>query len=449
MKVSTFLEEKIMPIGDKIGRQKHLSALRDGMVATVPMTIIGGISLIVSSPPIDPTVTKTGNIFIKFLLSWANWANNNQDAILTPFYMTMALMAIFVAAAVSYSLAKRYKIDGLSSAFISIIAFLLVSSSSKSVVLLENVQKGGDALKQVITALPSDYFDSKGVFAAIIVGLLTVEITRFVSSKGFTIKMPEGVPPAVAKSFESLIPMMANVAIFYTISLILMSTTGMNVPQAVMKVLSPVISGVNSLGGMLLITFICQIFWMIGIHGGNITDVIAVPIATALLMENASARAAGHVLPQIFAQPFRDFFINIGGCGATFALALLYLVSKSKQLKTLGKLAIGPAIFNINEPLVFGSPIVLNPILGIPYIVVPLVNTCIAYFSMRTNLVGRAFAAVPWTTPAFVAGGLSTMDIKASLLIIALIIIDLVIYFPFFKMFEKEKLKEESELQAS
>jgi len=258
--------------------------------------------------------------------------------------------------------------------------------------------------------------------------------------------MPEGVPPAVAQSFESLIPMIANVAIFYAVSLMLTSTTGMNFPQAVMKILAPAIGGVNTLWGTLLLVLICQVFWLMGIHGTNIIGIIITPVAISNLLENATARTAGQALPQILSDPFW-MFITIGGSGATFGLVLLYLRSKSKQLKMVGKISIGPAFFNIGEPLIFGSPLVMNPVMAIPFIVAPLVNVTITYLCMKTNLVGRGFAAVPWTTPSVIAGGLSTMDIKAALLVIVLIAIDIVIYLPFFKVFEKIKIEEELKLE--
>lgn len=442
-KFMSFLENKLMPIGGRLGSQKHLLAVRDGVVATMPLTIIGGITLIVANPPIDPTQADKSNIFLKPFIAWANWAAANSNTLLTPYNMTMGLMAIFCAFGVAYSLAKSYKLDGFSSAIISAVVFLMVSGSSTSAVLASDVAKGGAALKNVVTVLPASYFTSQGMFTAIIVGLITVEITRFITSKGFTIKMPDGVPPAVADSFSSLIPMIANILIFYIANLIIVSKTGMTFPEALMKVLAPAIGGINSLGGTLILILICQVFWLIGIHGANLIYSVYASVSLSTLAANAASRAAGHPMVHIFTDPYWNNYIFFAGSGCTIALVLMYLRSRSEQLKTLGKLSILPAIFNINEPVLFGSPIVLNPILGIPFILVPLVNAVLSYIATASGIVAKFFIETPWTTPAPIGAILSSMDVKAGILVIVLIAIDYVIYYPFFKVFEKSLLKNE------
>jgi PTS system cellobiose-specific IIC component len=262
-------------------------------------------------------------------------------------------------------------------------------------------------------------------------------------SKGFTIKMPDGVPPAVARSFNSLIPMAANMAIFYTIVLVLDSTMGMNLPQAVMKVLSPAVGGINTIWGMLFIVLFCQLMWFVGIHGAALVGTVTGPIFIANIMDNAAAKVAGLPLSNVFTEPFWAFYITLAGSGATMALVLMMLRSKSKQLKMVGEVAFLPGLFNINEPVTFGSPIVMNPILGIPFILAPVVNLIIAYSCTSIGLIGKAFAAAPWTTPAFIGAGIATMDFKAVLLVFALIAIDYVIYYPFFKMYEKNLIEQE------
>lgn len=442
---TSFLEEKLMPIGAALGQQKHLSAVRDGIMSTIPLTVIGGLSLIVAFPPVDPSKANPNNLLMKPLLAWATWASANMGAILTPFNMTMALLAIFCALGVAYSLAKSYDLDGFSSAVTSGVIFLLVAGSSKTAVLIENVQKGGEALNQTIGVLPTTYFDAKGLFTAMLVGLVTVEITRFLISKGLTITMPDGVPPAVARSFNSLIPMVVNMTIFYTIALILDSTMGMNLPEAVMKVLSPAVGGINTIWGMLFVVLFAQLMWFVGIHGAALVGTVTGPIYAINIIANASAKVAGQPLPNVITEPFWAFYITLAGSGATFALVLMMLRSKSQQLKMVGKVAFLPGLFNINEPVTFGSPIVMNPILGIPFILAPVANLIIAYTVTSIGIVGKAFAAAPWTTPPFIGAGIATMDFKAVLLVFALIAVDYVIYYPFFKMYEKNLVKQEME----
>lgn len=284
------------------------------------------------------------------------------------------------------------------------------------------------------------------MFTALVIGLLTVEISRFFSHKGFIIKMPEGVPSAVADSFASLIPMIANVFIFFSFSCIVMKFTGMSFPEALMHVLAPAIGGINSLAGTLLLILICQLFWLIGIHGSNLIYSVYASVALATLAANASSKAAGLPMTEIFTDPWWSYFVFFTGAGCTIVLVFMCLRSKSKQLKALGKLSLLPAVFNINEPVLFGMPIVLNPVLAIPFILVPLVNALIAYFCMATNVVSKMFIETPWTTPAPIGAALSSMDIRAGILVLFLILIDYVMYYPFFKSYEKLLLQnEESE----
>lgn len=444
-KFMNFLENKLMPIGGRLGRQRHLIAIRDGVVATMPLTIIGGLNLIIANPPIDPTQVDKSNVFLKPFIAWANWATANANAILTPYNMTMALMSIFCVLGVSYSLAKSYDMDGLSNAIISLVVFLLVSGAATSAVLATDVAKGGSALKNVVTVLPATYFSSQGMFTALVIGILTVELTRLASSKGFTIKMPDGVPPAVAESFSSLIPMIINILVFYGLSLVIYSQTNMTFPEALMKILSPAIGGINSLGGTLILILICQVFWIIGIHGGNLIYSVYASVSLSTLAANAASKAAGHPMANIFTDPWWNNYVFLAGSGCTIALVLMFLRSRSEQLKSLGKLAILPAIFNINEPVIFGTPIILNPILAIPFILTPLVNAIISYICTASGIIGKMFIETPWTTPAPIGAILSSMDIKAGILVLILIAIDYVIYYPFFKVYEKSLLRSEEE----
>lgn len=425
-----FLEEKLMPMATKLSNQRHLKAIRDGLMSVIPLTIIGGFSLILASPPVDPELTKPTNFFNKFLLSWYDWAKANANAILTPYNMTMAIMALFVAFAVGYSLAKYYEeeygIDPLSSGVIAGVVFLLVAAPSEE------------------GMIPTTYLDAKGLFTAMIVGLITVEITKGLLKRGIAIKMPEGVPPAVSASFTALIPMIINVLLFHAINSILIGTTGKNIPAIIMSILTPALKSADTLWFILIAIVIpAHLLWFVGIHGASLIKTIRAPIFTSNIMANAAARLAGEPMPYIWSEPLWSFAIVIGGSGATLALTFLMLRSKSSQLKTIGKVAIIPGLFNINEPVLFGAPLVLNPILGIPLILAPVVNTVIAHYTIKLGLINRIFVLAPWTTPAPIGLALSTMDWRAFILVIFLIVIDMLIYYPFFKSYEKMLLEQE------
>ena len=225
--------------------------------------------------------------------------------------------------------------------------------------------------------------------------------------------MPEGVPPAIASSFDSILPLFVCMGVFYGLSLIIQNISGELLPSLIMTILAPAISGLDSLLGICLITIIAQTFWFFGLHGASITQPIRLPFMQMYLMANITAFSAGEPIVNFFTQPFWSYVITLGGGGATLGLCILLLRSKSVELKTLGKLSIGPAIFNINEPIIFGLPMVLNPLMMIPFIFVPVINTIIAYTCMALNIVGKGVVETPWTTPAPIGAAFGCMDIKA------------------------------------
>ena len=228
-----------------------------------------------------------------------------------------------------------------------------------------------------------------------------------------------------------------NIALFYAINLILLSAFGSNLPETIMKALTPALSAVDSLWFMLAVIIITHLLWFVGVHGAAIMDVIIAPFFVQNIMANAAAKVAGQPMEFIWTDPLWSLVVKLGGSGATLALAVLMLRSKSSQLKAVGKVGILPGLFNINEPILFGTLIILNPIMFIPLILAPCVNGIIGYFSVKLGLVGRAFVAVPWTTPAFIGLPLATLDWKAFVLVVVCFFIDMAIYYPFFKSYEK------------
>ncbi len=279
--------------------------------------------------------------------------------------------------------------------------------------------------------------------------ILTVEIVNVIVKRNIIIKMPDSVPPSVAKSFAALIPG------FFVVMISLIIRVGFEVSpfediHKVVEVLltKPLTAVGGSFFGMVTLSLMNNMLWSAGIHGSNlVTGGIAKPILDTLMDQNRIAFTSGMPLPNIVTTQFFDVFHNMGGSGATFSLAvMLLLFSKSKQLKEIGKLAIGPAMFNINEPILFGLPIVMNPILIIPFILAPLISSSVTYWAMELGMVAKvAGIAIPWTTPPFIAGFLATGG-KISGLVIQVInfVITAVIYYPFFKLWDRQKLKEES-----
>lgn len=446
-KFTTILEEKLMPIGTKISSQRHLMAIRDGMVSATPLALLGGAILIISSPPVNLKVIQPTNFFNKFLIMWKKFAMAYGMELELPFRMSMGLMALFIAIAIAYSLAKSYKMNPLGSLITSAVTFLIVAAPSNLGVMSKTITPdmvGTKILEHQSILIPSQFLGAEGIFTAIIVAIISTEITRILQQKGFVIKMPDSVPPAIMASFEAIIPLAVNAILFYVISLVAQSASGMLIPQLIMKALQPLVGAVDSPGGIIVISLATQLLWLVGLHGSSIVTGAVGAFELGNLAKNAELVTAGGQAAFIYTEPFRAFFMIIGGAGATMGLVILLLRSKSVQLKKLGRLAIVPSIFNINEPVIFGVPIVLNLILAVPFILVQMVNGLITYGLMKTNFLAKTFANVPWTTPAPIGGFLATMDLKAPIVILGLLAIDILIWYPFFKVYEKQLLKEES-----
>ncbi|REJ30863.1 MAG: PTS cellobiose transporter subunit IIC [Caldibacillus debilis] len=430
-KLSSFLEQKFMPTAVKIGNQRHLQAIRDGIVLTIPLIIIGSLFLIIAYFPIPGYDSFMKDVF------GPNW----QTSLLMPVGVTFDLLAVFVVVGVSYRLAEHYKLDALSVVVTSVAAFMLVTPYEISF-----TPEGTDQVYQV-RGIPLDLTSSKGMFVAIIVAIITTEIYRYIVKKNIIINMPAGVPPAVAKSFASLIPGFIVLLILWMLSLLLKATPFENMHNIVYVILGKPLSLLGgSYWGAIIAVIVAQLLWVTGIHGQGLVWGIMSPVWLALIDENRQAFVSGKEIPHIVNTQFMDIFYSIGGSGTTLGLAILLLFrSRSKQLKQLGRLAIGPGIFNINEPITFGLPIIMNPIMMIPFIFVPVVIVTVSYFAMDFGLVAKtAGIMVPWTTPAPIGGFLATGNhISGAILQIVNVLISMALYYPFFRLYDNQKLKEE------
>lgn len=291
---------------------------------------------------------------------------------------------------------------------------------------------------------------SGSLFGAIVTAIISVEIYRFFIEKKITIRMPDGVPPEVTNSFVALIPGAVILIFFWIIRHMLGFDLNGFLSQLLMP-LKGVLAGNSLFGGLLTVFLIC-FFWVLGIHGPAIMGPVIRPFWDISIAENIDAFNAGtsaHAMPNIFTEQFLQWFVWIGGAGTTLALVVLFMFSKSKYLKSLGRLSILPGLFNINEPMIFGAPVVMNPVLGIPFILAPLVTTTLSYILTVSGVVPMMVARLPFAMPAPIAAWMSTnWSIAAGLLVIGNFLITLAIYYPFFKVFEKQQLAREAEEQA-
>lgn len=422
------LEKVLVPIAEKLSKQRHLAAVRDAMGILIPLTIIGGFAILLAQPPVNPETMRGTNFFYQFLLAWYDWSHANSAILMIPYNLTLGAISLYVVGAVAYRLSESYQLPKLESAFTAILTFLAIAAAP---IALENG-----------TFMNMSNLGAGGMFTAIIVALLTVEITNVFVSRNITIKMPASVPPNVASPFKILIPMAINVVGFILLNTLCTSLTGDGLANLLTNLLQPLLSATESLPSILILLLISQLFWFFGIHGDNMVGAVVTPIITMNVALNLEAYNAGQPMTHIFAGQFNGVWG--GRCTYIALLIAMILVGKSQQIKALCKLAPLSTAFNINEPLVFGVPTVLNVFTLIPTLVCTVINICVAYGATYFGLIGKTYLVLPWTTPAPLAAFLSTMDWKALVLWIILCAIDVLIIIPFMRNYDKQLLAEES-----
>ncbi|PGW12458.1 PTS lactose transporter subunit IIC [Bacillus thuringiensis] len=415
-KFVTFLDKNLSGPMARLSEQRHLQAIRDGVISALPFIIVGSFFLIVAFPPLPK------DSFISV------WALKNQTSILIPYRLTMFIMSLYIAFGIGYNLAKSYKLDALSGAQLAVCSLLLTLTP-------ELIDKKG-------FMLPMTNLGGHGLFVTMIVSILSVEILRFCKKNNVTIKMPEQVPPSVSRSFEALIPAAFVIIIMSLITVVFK----VDLHYVVDKLAAPLVKAGDSYFGVIIPVFLITFFWSFGIHGVSVVGTVARPLWDVYLGKNGEAVASGAShFPFIAPEPFYQWFIWIGGSGATLGLVLAMIVfGRSKYSKALSRTCIVPGVFNINEPVIFGLPIVLNPILIIPFAITPLVTATIAYAATAMGFVTPTHIMPPWTLPAPIGAYLATGgDWRAIVLVFINIAISFLIYLPFFKMYDKNMLEIE------
>ena len=299
---------------------------------------------------------------------------------------------------------------------------------------------------QVVSGIPLGWVGSKGIFVGIICAFLSVHVYAWVDKKGWVIKMPDGVPLTVEKSFAALIPAGVSVLVFFVINVIFAMTPYGNAFNFIFTILqTPLLKLGNTLPAMVIAYIFLHFFWFFGVNGGSVVGAVFNPILQTLSAENLAAFQAGEALPNIISQQFQDLFATFGGAGSTLSLLIaMLLFCRSKRVRELGKLALIPGIFGINEPIIFGLPILLNPLMLIPFMLVPTINIVISYFCMSLGLVPLCSGvAIPWTMPVILSGFLAT-GWQGAVLQLVLLILGVLLYMPFIKMMDKQYLADES-----
>jgi PTS system cellobiose-specific IIC component len=388
-----------------LGDNTYLAAIRAGMVAVVPLTIIGGVFMIVAHPPVS---------------SWDSRVAPYRELLQIPVTATFGLLAIVACFSIAYDLGQRLKQDAMASASMATVTFLLI-------------QLDGNGLTLVMGNL-----GSKGLFTAILAALVSVHAQKFFTDRELVIRLPASVPPIVSQSFVSLSPLFFLIVFFWSVRFVL----GVYLNQTVQTAFTPLVFALNTLPGILVYASLVTVLWSVGINGDNAVDAVVAPIFLQYLSANVAAMTAGQPLPFVTAYGFFTTFVNVGGTGATIALALLFVNSREAGFRQISRMSLPTQVFQINEPIFFGLPIVLNPIFMIPYILNALILTTGSYLLMYWGVIHKPFVNVPWTTPPIIGHYLvSGGDWRAAVWGAASIVIAMLVYFPFARAAERTRLR--------
>ncbi len=410
------LDTKFAQPLSKISEQRHLRAIRDGVVSAIPLIIVGSFILIIAMPPIPA--------------DWGYhvWATAHVQQIMIPYRMTFWIMSLYICFGVGYNLAKSYGLDPLAGGQLSVATFLLS--------IMPVFTKSGSIMLDMST------LGSVGIFPCMILAIFAVEVLRFCKTHNLVFKMPEQVPSSVAHSFEAVIP-----AGFLMLVMTLINVAfKINLETVIQTIFSPLVKAGDTLPGVLVPVFLVVFFWFFGIHGDSIVGSVARPVWLQYFTENADKVAHGAQATHIAPETFFQWFIWIGGSGATIGLIIAaFMVGKSKYTKSITRACAVPCLFNINEPIIFGFPVMLNPVFLIPFILAPIVMTFVTWFAFSLGLVHMMFVQPPWTLPAPIGAFLATGgDWRAIILCLVNIAIATVIYFPFVRMYDKAELAKEN-----
>lgn len=414
-----------------INGNKYISSIKDAFYSLIPIIITGAFATLFSSMVFDD---KQGLAQIKGL----HWLVNLQPIANGINYATLSFFTIYAVFIIGIEMGKKNNLKGYFPGIIALMSYVSVNPS------VYNFITAKKQTIQVTDVFAKQYTDTKGLFLGMLIAILSVQLYAWLSKqKALQLKMPDSVPSNVSRSFSALFPTMITVAIISAVGVIITLITHMSLFDIIYSLVQkPLQNVVQGLPGILLLMLVAQLFWIIGIHGNQMIKPIREPLLIAAIAANTEAHAAGKPLPNIITMPFWDMYMSMGGSGVTIGLLIaIFLVTKKRaDIKAIAKLSLAPGIFNINEPVIFGLPIVLNPILAIPFIVTPLVTGTIGYFATATGFAARAYVYTPWPTPPLISGFLATGGNWGAVITQAVcIVVAVLIYLPFVKISETQK----------
>lgn len=422
--------EQAKPFFEKVSRNVYLKAIRDGFISAMPVVLFSSIFMLVAYVP---------NIFGFY------WSAEIEAMILKPYNYSMGILAVIVAGTTAKNLCDSFnrdmpinrQINNISTLMAGIVGFLVLAINPMSVTEGETT----------INGLMTEFMGSKGLLTAFIVAFIVCNVYKFCIKRNITIRMPEQVPPNISQTFADVIPFAFSTLLLAAFDIVFRNLTGICFAQAVIEFFKPLFTAADGYVGLAIIYGSMSLFWFVGIHGPSIVEPAVSAIYYVNIANNLELFQNGSHAANILTPGVQQFVATLGGTGATLVITLMFaFLSKSKELKAVGRASAVPVIFGVNEPILFSAPLILNPIFFIPFVFAPVLNVWL--FKVFVDFLGmNGFMYIlPWTTPGplgiILGCGISLLSI---LFAVVVLVVDFIIYYPFFKVYDRQKVEEENE----
>lgn len=415
------LIEKGKPFFEKISRNKYLRAIRDGFIAGMPVILFSSIFILIAYVP----------------NAWGfHWSKDIETFLMTPYSYSMGILAFFVGGTTAKALTDSMNRDLPATNQINYLSTMLASMVGFLLMAAEPGKDGG-----ILTA----FMGTKGLLTAFIAAFVTVNVYKVCVKNNVTIRMPDEVPPNISQVFKDLIPFTLSVVLLYALELVVKASLHVTVAESIGTLLAPLFSAADGYVGITIIFGAFAFFWFIGIHGPSIVEPAIAAITYANAEVNLNLLQQGMHADKILTSGTQMFIVTMGGTGATLVVPFMFMwLCKSKRNRAIGRASVVPTFFGVNEPILFGAPLVLNPIFFIPFIFAPIANVWIFKFFIETLGMNSFTANLPWTTPGPLGIVLGTnFQFLSFALAALLIVVDIVIYYPFLKVYDEQILEEE------
>ena len=413
--------EKGKPFFEKISRNIYLRAIRDGFIAGMPVILFSSIFILIAYVP---------NAF------GFHWSPEIESLLMTPYNYSMGILGLFVAGTTAKALTDSMNRNMESTNQINYISTMLASIIGFVIMAAEPAEGGG---------FLTGFMGTKGLLTAFIAAFVTVNVYKVCVKNNVSIRMPEEVPPNISQVFKDLIPFTLSIILLYILELAIHGVMGVNVAESIGTLLAPLFRAADGYLGITIIFGAYAFFWFVGIHGPSIVEPAIAAITYANVETNLQLLQAGMHANKVLTSGTQMFIVTMGGTGATLVVPFMFMwLTKSKRNRAIGRASVVPTFFGVNEPILFGAPIVLNPVFFVPFIIAPIVNVWIFKFFIDVFKMNSFTANLPWTTPAPLGLILGTnFQFLSFVLAILLIVVDVIIYYPFIKVYDEQILEEE------